>query len=232
VSSKQPKGYLQQSSDLTNSLILIAPLLVLYEVGLFLTQFQGLNGVDFVTVLVLHFLGPQALLVSNAVILVAILVAWKARGGEKALDLACAPLLFMECAVYAFSLGIVINAILGHLPLGGARSLGPLAALVASLGAGVNEELFFRLFLLQGLAWAIGGPEKQRRGVHVAAAALVSSLLFSAAHYLPGGDTFQVPSFLYRFIAGLLFAILFLTRGLAAAVYTHALYDVYVLLPR
>ncbi len=230
MGQKTPRGYFQQSSDLTNSLLLIAPLLVLYEVGLFLTHFEGMNGVDFVTVIVLHYGGAQALLVLNAVVLGAILIAWKLRGGEKTLDLACAPLLLLESLVYAFSLGIVINVILGHLPLGGAHQLSPLGALVASLGAGVNEELFFRLFLLQGLAWAIGGKEKERRPGHVIAATIVSSFLFSAAHYLPGGDAFALPSFLYRFFAGMLFGLLFLGRGLAAAVYTHALYDVYVLL--
>ena len=59
------------------------------------------------------------------------------------------------------------------------------------------------------------------------------ALLFSLAHYVgPGGDTFAIHSFLFRFLAGALFGIIFLGRGLAVAVYTHAIYDIYVLVLR
>jgi membrane protease YdiL (CAAX protease family) len=59
----------------------------------------------------------------------------------------------------------------------------------------------------------------------------ISSLLFSAAHYHPfGSEDWEVWSFAYRAVAGVLFGILFVTRGFAVAAYTHALYDIHVLL--
>ena len=38
--------------------------------------------------------------------------------------------------------------------------------------------------------------------------------------------------FVYRLLCGLFFALLFQLRGFAVAVYTHALYDIYVLMVR
>ena len=95
-------------------------------------------------------------------------------------------------------------------------------------GAGLYEELLFRLILLTGLISAfhlIGATPLRAAGAAVA----VSSLLFSLAHYVgPQGDSFTVFSCLFRFVAGTFFAILFLKRGFGIAAGTHALYDIIV----
>ena len=59
-------------------------------------------------------------------------------------------------------------------------------------------------------------------------AVFVSSLLFSLAHYV-GPEQFGMFSFVFRLLAGALFCGLFLARGFAVAVYTHAIYDIYVM---
>ena len=41
-----------------------------------------------------------------------------------------------------------------------------------------------------------------------------------------------MPSFLFRLVLGLVLTLIFVTRGFAAAVWTHALYDVWVLVFR
>jgi Type II CAAX prenyl endopeptidase Rce1-like len=62
---------------------------------------------------------------------------------------------------------------------------------------------------------------------------LASSALFSAAHHLgAAGEPFALPVFVYRTLAGCIFAAIFYYRSLAHAVYTHALYDVYVMVLR
>jgi membrane protease YdiL (CAAX protease family) len=64
----------------------------------------------------------------------------------------------------------------------------------------------------------------------VLVALLISSFLFSAIHYVGEmADPFTVFSFVYRFLAGMLFAGLYAARSFAVAVWTHALYDVLVL---
>jgi hypothetical protein len=72
-----------------------------------------------------------------------------------------------------------------------------------------------------------------RRFLSLASAFVLSSLLFSAAHHIPPyGDPLELGVFTFRFLAGMIFASLFWFRGFAVAVYTHALYDLYVLIIR
>lgn len=229
MSEKRPRGYFDQSRDLTNALILIAPVLVLYQVGLLLTGFQGLNGFDFATILVVHYGSWQGLLAFNAAILIGISVAAYVRRNNRSLGPELVPLVLLESAVYALSLGSVIGFVLRRIPaLGPPGGMSPLHGCVASLGAGVNEELFFRLFLLQAIAWALSDAKGEAKPGALAFAVAVSSALFSAAHHL-GSEPFEIHAFVYRLLAGMIFAGLFLGRGLAVAVYTHALYDILVL---
>ena len=56
---------------------------------------------------------------------------------------------------------------------------------------------------------------------------VLTSVLFSAAHYIgPAGDKFGWTTFLFRFLAGAYFAVLFRCRGFGIAAGTHAFYDV------
>ena len=58
---------------------------------------------------------------------------------------------------------------------------------------------------------------------------LTSSLLFAAAHYVgPYGDPLQWRSFLFRTLAGIFFAVVFLYRGFGIAAGSHAAYDILV----
>ena len=60
-------------------------------------------------------------------------------------------------------------------------------------------------------------------------AALVSSILFAAAHHVGAqGEAFYFSVFLFRLLAGGLFAAIFLYRGFGVAIGAHAVYDVLV----
>jgi len=105
---------------------------------------------------------------------------------------------------------------------------GLLGRFVAFCGAGLYEEVLFRLLLLPALAWLLS-----QLGFSRPAAAcwgvVASSLLFSLAHYVgPLGDVFTLYSFTFRFLAGLFFAILFVARGFGIAAGSHAVYDILV----
>ncbi|MDH5753495.1 MAG: CPBP family glutamic-type intramembrane protease, partial [Deltaproteobacteria bacterium] len=70
-----------------------------------------------------------------------------------------------------------------------------------------------------------------RRALAALAAVILSALLFSWVHYIgPFGDPLELSSFMFRFIAGLLFSGLYYWRGFAVTAYTHALYDIRVIL--
>jgi membrane protease YdiL (CAAX protease family) len=100
-----------------------------------------------------------------------------------------------------------------------------------SLGAGIYEELLFRVLLVGFLAW--GGRRVLGLGAGAAGAlaTLVGALVFSAFHYLgPYGDPLELPSFTFRALAGVAFSALYLLRGFGITAWSHALYDVFLTL--
>ena len=103
--------------------------------------------------------------------------------------------------------------------------------LMLSLGAGLYEELFFRVVLVSGLATGarvLLGLSRRAAGV---VAAVVGALVFSAFHYIgPYGDPLQLQSFVFRALSGLAFSGLYLLRGFGITAWTHALYDAFLLL--
>ena len=49
-------------------------------------------------------------------------------------------------------------------------------------------------------------------------------------HYIgPLGDAFQLQSFVFRWVLGLVLTLIFVLRGFAAGVWAHAVYDIWVL---
>jgi Type II CAAX prenyl endopeptidase Rce1-like len=104
----------------------------------------------------------------------------------------------------------------------------PLAAVVGYLGAGVYEEALFRLALIPliyGLARGAHAPEVLAGTLAVTG----SALLFSLAHHAGApGESFTWFAFVFRWLAGIAFAWIFLVRGFGIAVGAHAAYDVLV----
>lgn len=143
--------------------------------------------------------------------------------------------MLLESLIYAALFGIVVSTLTGVL-LGTAgltlvqvpsRAAMPLAAqLVVSLGAGIYEELLFRVLLVSGLL-GLGAMLGWRRPLALSVALVLSALIFSAFHYLgPLGDRFSTASFTFRAVAGLVLSGLYAARGFGIAAWTHALYDV------
>ena len=109
---------------------------------------------------------------------------------------------------------------------------GPFARLVAFCGAGIYEELLFRLMLLPVVCGLVRLTGLQKNW-SIFLGVIVTSLLFSAAHYKvfgEYGEPFQWYSFTFRVFAGLFFGLLFLFRGFGVAVGAHAFYDVFVVM--
>jgi hypothetical protein len=147
-------------------------------------------------------------------------------------------LMLAEATLLALTFGVVVSALTAQLVRptavlvqGSIAAMGTGTRLMLSLGAGLYEELLFRVVLVGSIAWAgrrVLGWGPVLAGVW---AALVGALVFSAFHYIgPYGDVLQVYSFVFRAIAGLAFSALFLLRGFGITAWTHALYDAFLLL--
>jgi len=103
-----------------------------------------------------------------------------------------------------------------------------LEQVVTFLGAGIYEEALFRLGLYSGLVGLLG-LVRLPRVLAVPVAAVVSAVLFAAAHHIgPAGEELDDYVFLFRTLAGLYFAVLYQVRGFGVAVGAHACYDVLV----
>ena len=102
------------------------------------------------------------------------------------------------------------------------------ARLIGFCGAGLYEEVLFRLLLIPTVLWGLKqiGFSSLAAGI---GSLILTSLLFSAAHYVgPLGDTFALYSFTFRTLAGVFFATLFLLRGFGIAAGSHAMYDLVI----
>jgi hypothetical protein len=139
----------------------------------------------------------------------------------------------LESVAYASVLGMVTSTLTslllgrGGLPFvaGQFGELSLASQAMISLGAGLYEELLFRVLLVGSLAWAGRRllPSAVMAGL---VATVVGALVFSGFHYVgPYGDPLELGSFAFRAVAGLLFSVLYLLRGFGIAAWTHALYD-------
>jgi hypothetical protein len=135
--------------------------------------------------------------------------------------------------LFGFLVGGVTSGVLGGLqilahPAGG--DLDRWTRLMLSLGAGIYEELLFRVLLVGALAAAARALLGWRPVTAGVAATLLGAAIFSAFHYIgPYGDRLQLYSFVFRMVAGLFFSALYLARGFGITAWTHALYDVFLL---
>jgi hypothetical protein len=146
-----------------------------------------------------------------------------------------------ESALLAVGFGLVIGTLtaqlLGAVNLLAAGAPTDLAAmpwstrLMLSLGAGLYEELFFRVVLVSGLTALGVSALGWNRRTAVLVAVVSSAFIFSAFHYIPPyGDRLELASFTFRFLSGLAFSALYVVRGFGITAWTHALYDAFLLL--
>lgn len=221
------------------NLALCFPVLLVYELGLLATDVPAKNGVDWLTVPLVTWLGPGRL----GLLLLALFgvsVGLQRVGGQPYLR--PLGLVVLESTVYALAMGLVIatfmRRVLGMSPvLSGAATipmsspiaLGGWGGLVLACGAGIYEEAVFRWLGIGGLKH-LGIHLGMAKKLAMVVALLASAALFSFAHHIgPASDPLRLGIFTYRFLAGVLFGLLFLFRGFPVAVYTHALYDVYAM---
>jgi hypothetical protein len=236
------KSYLETSRDLPTSIILVFPLFVLYQLGLLATGGVR-NGVDFVTDVLMTLAGHNFwnyfLINLGILVLFGLSLIWLRKKGE--FNPKLWPKVIGESTVYAFFFGAAVIGLMRTLGLdvllasgaAGAVEHGVFDSFVLSIGAGLYEELVFRLFMMGGLFWVGAKALKWPVWLAATSAVVLSSLVFSGVHYIGSlGDPFEMGSFMFRFFAGVLLAVIFYLRGFAVAVYTHAIYDVIVMVFR
>jgi hypothetical protein len=140
-----------------------------------------------------------------------------------------------EGVLYAVAMRVIASYVVGHMYLSaGAGDRDRLTGLVMSLGAGFYEEIAFRV-LLYGLGARLIlmlGPRAipMREFTIRIVWAAIAAAVFSGWHYVGAlGDTFDVKTFVFRWVCGMVFTAIYELRGFAPAVWTHTIYDVWVM---
>lgn len=137
-------------------------------------------------------------------------------------------LMYAESAILALPLVFLLR----YFVLTGTADSAPgrsnlLDAVATGIGAGIYEELVFRLIIMSVIIM-IGVDLLRLPATSMAIVGVVlSSLAFAAHHHAPiGGEPFQASTFLFRTVAGVYLAAVFWYRGYGPAAGCHAAYNV------
>ncbi len=227
--------YHRRSRALPVSLLAILPLLAVYEIGILVTRSPVQNHAGLLVRRMIGLLGMNAYLGLTAAVAVTFLLALFAKRIGSARDFRDYWLMLLEAVVYAAVLGPLVHLLEGGLPrlAAGDGVPGKSLRVILYLGAGVWEELVFRLLLLGGFVWIATRVAHGNRVVFSVLGLLVSGALFALFHHVGElGEPFVARVFVYRLLSGAVLGTIFLLRGLGVTVYTHAFYNVGVLLLR
>jgi hypothetical protein len=216
---------------------MLVPLLAVYECGVIWlggpNQDKIRNGVDGWIRQYLGNNGVDPLLIAPGVIL-ALLVLWTmwrwSDRPERVFSTLFAGILWIFASNFTTILshyGINTQPTPNNIDVSREKA----AEAITYIGAGIYEEVIFRLLLCAWLArilnialipWVLALPMS----------IVISAILFSLAHNIgPTGEPFVQSKFLFRVCAGIFFAIVFWWRGFGIAVGAHAGYDIIVGLP-
>ncbi len=139
-------------------------------------------------------------------------------------------LMYVEALALAVPL-LAFNYVMQIAPLASGSDSSLLTDAVLGIGAGVYEELVFRLMLISILVMLGTDFLHLPSQVTTVAAVILSALAFSAHHHPPlGGEPFSADTFMFRSVAGLYLGGLFVVRGYGPAAGVHAAYNLLVML--
>ena len=226
-----PGSYFARAELPFASLVLLLPLLALYEIGTRRFASDPFAGTEHRIIAFqlmqqfFHLFGATGRYLP-ALAIVGILMAWHIARNDpwKVKPGTLAGMTIEGCFL---GLPLLAVGILGLRYLSAAQSADWRTMIVLSIGAGVYEELVFRLIaftLLHLILVDLLGVPKLWANVTTV---LAASVLFSIYHYWgyesPGWYTFA-----FRTFAGAYFGIVFLFRGFGITACSHASYDVCV----
>ncbi|WP_440999996.1 CPBP family intramembrane glutamic endopeptidase [Fodinibius sp. SL11] len=232
------KHYFSSTHTLLYSYLISLPLLLLYEVLIFWAQPDSEQvvriSVDVWIKTLFSYIGKDVLSITLILVaLVGVFVLYRERKKLSSLKLSYFFTMVIEASFYAFFLALLINitvsGLLQIVQTSPIETLTTLQQLALSLGAGLYEELFFRVILVSALLF-IFKKVFNKQSMAFASAILLAAVIFSLVHFVGAfGDPFTIGSFLFRFLFGIALNVIYLWRGFGMAAWTHAIYDLMVI---
>lgn len=233
--------YVERTRHLSINLLFLMPWLLIY----LLCWWSAGEGVETQAAAslrgLLRLLGPRGLFALTLCTCLALCAVVMSRLGSAREDVAVFPGMMIEGLLYGFLLEGTATVMTRLLPVGKWAGIGlafhlpagmsEVRSLGIAVGAGIFEELLFRGGVCFGLYRALRSVLGADRWSAGTVAVVVSAFLFSAYHHWgPGGEPWDALRFTFRFHAGVVLGVIFLTRGLGIAAFAHGFYDALVLL--
>jgi len=216
-----------------DSLFFLLPLILFYEVATIFLRASAIDGTgERVVVLqfiqtVFEMLGTSGASWAGLVVVVVLMAMhivsgqpWRFRGGVVA---------FMYLESAAWALALIAMSYVTQMSATRFADQTILANMALCVGAGIYEELIFRLVMISGLV--IVGADILRFGQAstLTAAVLTSAVAFAIHHHPPfGSDPFDAFRFVFRFGAGVYLGVIFVFRGYGPAAGAHIAYNVLI----
>lgn len=220
------------------SLLFVLPMMIIFEAGSYLCGGGRDPSVRLVAIFLIdkmtEFFGASGFFFP-ALATVAILLAIHIVGKHPwRFDLYVLPAMLGESLIWAFPL-LVFQRVMQQILPQGMLAAGYTAHdawrynVIWSFGAGLYEELVFRLICITFLVILLIDVLKLPRKPSAVFIMLVSALLFAAQHHPPlGSEPFRTVDFLFRTSAGVYLAALYIFRGFGIAAGCHSFYNVMV----
>jgi membrane protease YdiL (CAAX protease family) len=214
-------------------LLFLFPLVATYEFGGIMLRSSGVDqrlvAVSMVRSL-LSGLGFSAVWLPG-IALLATLLLWHVFIRERwQIDGWVLPLMLIESLVLTLPIFVMASFMTG-LPLRMGDATFWQQELVARLGAGIFEELVFRLYLITGLLLVLDNMLRLPKWVATVVAIGTSAVVFSLCHCRPiGSELFVWHTFALRAVLGGYLALVFVGRGLGVATAAHSAYNLILLL--
>jgi hypothetical protein len=233
-------SYLQRSQRPLTCLLFLMPLIVLYEVGTRMYATDSARHTELRNVAFLfmrrffHFFGATGHYMP-ALAVAGILLTWHiARRDPWQLDIGAAAGMLFESVLLSMPLFLLNALSMRYVPLygvtGASIAFSPPARAVFSLGAGIYEELVFRLIAFTLLSILLIDVLRIRKGWAILLMVCASSILFASYHYLGLEERFSYRTFMFRTAAGIYFGLVFFARGFGVTAGSHVAYDMLLVL--
>jgi hypothetical protein len=227
-------GYFRRAELPLSSLAFLLPLIIFYELG---TRYvfaapvsHGTSGQRIIAFTLMqqffNLFGATGRYLP-ALAVTGILLTWHiARHDPWEIDVLTLIGMTIESAILAIPLLALGYLAARYLPLA-APVMNSRGMLVLSVGAGVYEELIFRLTAFTLLNLLLIDVLKLPKWSGYLLIVLITSILFAAYHYL-GNEAFNWRTFVFRTVAGAYFAGIFVWRGFGISAGCHTAYDVII----
>jgi len=238
---RQRDGYASTIRQPLPILLFLLPLILAYEACLIFVLRSG-DGQSINTVQAHHQMirlfsslgiAPAVALHLGGIAIVLVLLAWHLLARARwRMDLRIAILMGVESLLLALPLLLAGRLIARHVAVAGVpglQDLDLLSQMAISVGAGLYEELIFRMVLIAVIHTLLVDFGRFTSRTGSIAAVLVSAVAFTLYHPLRLDDgTISTRRIIFYMLAGLWFGAIYLLRGFGISVGTHALYDILV----